>query len=88
MQLALQERERQLTLCNEPYDVAMEKLQQHFSQTSRCVREKRIKAAMDKNSTLNPASEHAPNPNLEPVLPISAEQARESINRHFAAYLK
>jgi hypothetical protein len=29
--MALQERERQLTLCNEPYDVAMEKLQQHFS---------------------------------------------------------
>lgn len=29
-QLALQERERQLGLCNETYDVAMEKLQQHF----------------------------------------------------------
>ena len=46
--LALQEREQQLALCNEPYDVAMEKLQQHFSQTSRRVRENRINAAMNK----------------------------------------
>lgn len=88
LQLALQERERQLTLCSEPYDVAMEKLQQHFSQTSRCVREKRIKAAMDKTHTSKPPTEHTPDPNLEPVLPISAEQARESINRHFAACIK
>lgn len=87
-QLALQERERQLTLCNEPYDVAMEKLQQHFSQTSRRVRENRIKAAMNKTRELKSALENAEITHLEPVLPISAEQASQSINRHFEANTK
>ncbi|WP_300733001.1 AP2 domain-containing protein [Pseudomonas sp.] len=87
-QLALQERERQLTLCNEPYDVAMEKLQQHFSQTSRRVRENRIKAAMNKPRELKTALEDSTKTHLEPVLPISAEQARQSINRHFEANTK
>lgn len=87
-QLAMQERERQLTLCDEPYDVAMEKLQQHFSQTSRRVRENRIKAAMDKTQQLRPAIEVTTRPHFEPVLPISAEQASLSISRHFEASTK
>ncbi|KMM86092.1 AP2 domain-containing protein [Pseudomonas taetrolens] len=87
-QLALQERERQLKLCDEPYEVAMEKLQQHFSQTSRRVRENRIKAAMNSSRQLKPATEDISNTHLEPVLPISAEQASQSINRHFAANTK
>lgn len=87
-QLAMQERERQLTLCDEPYDVAMEKLQQHFSQTSRRLREHRIKAAMGKTQQLKPAIEQTRHPHQEPVLPISAEQASQSISRHFAASTK
>ena len=87
-QLALQERERQLTLCIEPYDVAMEKLQQHFSQTSTRVRENRIKAAMNKPRGLTPATQEAPKPDQERLLPISAEQASLSISRHFAASAK
>ncbi len=87
-QMALQERERQLTLCNDPYDVAMEKLQLHFSQTSRRVRENRIKAAMHKTRELKTAIEEVAGPDLEPVLPISAEQASLSISRHFAASTK
>ena len=86
--LALQERERQLALCNEPYDVAMEKLQRHFSQTSRRVRENRINAAM--NSPRKPGNgikEHSA-PQSESMLPISAEQASLSISRHFAASAK
>lgn len=86
--LALKERERQLTLCNEPYDVAMEKLQQHFSQTSRRVRENRIKAAMSKPRPPEPERQDTTQTSLEPVLPISAEQARQSINRHFEANTK
>ena len=85
--MALQERERQLTLCNEPYEVAMEKLQQHFSQTSARVRENRIKAAMIKKAP-EPVVEPSPNPFLEPLLPISAEQASLSISRHLAANSK
>ena len=85
--MALQERERQLTLCNEPYEVAMEKLQQHFSQTSARVRENRIKAAMIKKAP-EPSVEPSPNPFLEPLLPISAEQASLSISRHLAANSK
>ena len=87
-QMALLERERQLTLCNDPYDVAMEKLQLHFSQTSRRVRENRIKAAMHKTRDLKPAVEEVANPHQEQVLPISAEQASLSISRHFAASTK
>ncbi|MFJ7883905.1 AP2 domain-containing protein [Pseudomonas sp. NPDC096917] len=87
-QMALLERERQLTLCNDPYDVAMEKLQLHFSQTSRRVRENRIKAAMRKTRELKPAIEEVADPHQEPVLPISAEQASLSISRHFAASTK
>ena len=86
--LALQERERQLTLCNEPYDVAMEKLQQHFSQTSRRVRENRINAAMNSPRVPDVVIKKAPSANLEPLLPISAEQASLSISRHFAASAK
>ena len=86
--LALQERERQLTLCNEPYDVAMEKLQQHFSQTSRRVRENRINAAMNSPRIPDVVIKKAPSTNLEPLLPISAEQASLSISRHFAASTK
>ena len=86
--MALLERERQLTLCNDPYDVAMEKLQLHFSQTSRRVRENRIKAAMHKTRDLKPAVEEVANPHQEQVLPISAEQASLSISRHFAASTK
>lgn len=86
--LALQERERQLTLCNEPYDVAMEKLQQHFSQTSRRVRENRINAAMNSPRIPDVVIKKAPSTNLEPLLPISAEQASLSISRHFAASAK
>ena len=86
--LALQERERQLTLCNEPYDVAMEKLQLHFSQTSRRVRENRINAAMSSHRQPKPMMEVATDRPLEPLLPISAEQASQSINRHFAASAK
>lgn len=86
--LALQEREKQLTLCNEPYDVAMEKLQLHFSKTSRRVRENRISAAM--NSPRQPKSdvEETSSPPSEPWLVISAEQASLSISRHFAASAK
>ena len=87
-ELALQERERQLTLCNEPYDVAMEKLQQHFSQTSRRVRENRINAAMNSPRIPDVVIKKAPSTNLEPLLPISAEQASLSISRHFAASAK
>ena len=87
-QLALQERERQLSLCNEPYDVAMEKLQQHFSQTSRRVRENRINAAMNTPRPAKPAIEKCSSPHQEPLLPISPEQASLSINRHFAASAK
>ena len=87
-QLALQERERQLTLCNEPYDVAMEKLQQHFSQTSRRVRENRINAAMNSPRLPEPVTKKASSAHLEPLLPISAEQASLSISRHFAASAK
>ena len=86
--LALQERERQLTLCNEPYDIAMEKLQQHFSQTSRRVRENRINAAMSSQRRPKPLIEETPERPLEPLLPISAEQASQSISRHFAASTK
>ena len=86
--LALQERERQLTLCNEPYDVAMEKLQQHFSQTSRRVRENRINAAMNSPRVPDVVIKKAPSTNLEPLLPIRAEQASLSISRHFAASAK
>lgn len=82
--MALQERERQLTLCNEPYDVAMEKLQQHFSQTSARIRENRIKAAMNKKAQ-EPETESADSSCLEPVLPITPEQASLSISRHLAA---
>lgn len=85
--MALQERERQLTLCSEPYEVAMEKLQQHFNQTSARVRENRIKAAMCKKEP-EPAADAAPKSNLEPLLPISPEQASLSISRHFAASAK
>ncbi len=87
-ELALRERERQLTLCNEPYDVAMEKLQQHFSQTSRRVRENRINAAMNSPRIPDVVIKKAPSTNLEPLLPISAEQASLSISRHFAASAK
>jgi len=87
-ELALRERERQLTLCNEPYDVAMEKLQQHFSQTSRRVRENRINAAMNSPRVPDVVIKKAPSANLEPLLPISAEQASLSISRHFAASAK
>ena len=86
--LALQERERQLTLCNEPYDEAMEKLQLHFSQTSRRVRENRINAAMSSHRQPTSMMEVASDRPLEPLLPISAEQASQSINRHFAASAK
>ncbi|MCU1729990.1 AP2 domain-containing protein [Pseudomonas sp. 7P_10.2_Bac1] len=84
-QMALDERERQLTLCSDPYDIAMEKLQQHFSQTSKRVRENRIKAAMYKPREQKTAAEVALNSQQERVLPISAEQASLSISRHFAA---
>ena len=87
-QLALHERERQLTLCDEPYDVAMEKLQQHFGQTSRRVRENRINSAMNSTRQAETASEKTEACTLEPLLPISAEQASQSINRHFAACAK
>ena len=87
-QLALQERERQLSLCNDPYDVAMEKLQKHFSQTSRRVRENRINAAMNTPRPAKPAIEKCSSSNREPLLPISPEQASLSINRHFAASAK
>ena len=86
--LALQERQRQLSLCNEPYDVAMEKLQQHFSQTSRRVRENRINAAMNSPRRPEAIIEKASASNLEVLLPISAEQASLSISRHFAASTK
>ncbi|MBP3365073.1 MAG: AP2 domain-containing protein, partial [Pseudomonas sp.] len=86
--LALQERQRQLTLCNEPYDVAMEKLQQHFGQTSRRVRENRINAAMNSDHQPSPGIAKPSDSNLDPLLPISPEQASLSINRHFAASAK
>ena len=86
--LALQEREQQLTLCNEPYDVAMEKLQQHFSLTSRRVRENRISAAMSSPRQPIIAIKEPASPHSEPLLPISAEQASLSISRHFAASTK
>ena len=87
-QMALQERERQLTLCGEPYDVAMEKLQQHFSQTSARVRENRIKAAMNTPQSSKPPIQETSKPDQEILLPISAEQASLSISRHFAASAK
>lgn len=87
-QMALQERERQLTLCGEPYDVAMEKLQQHFSQTSARVRENRIKAAMNTPQRSKPPIQEPSKPDQEILLPISAEQASLSISRHFAASAK
>ena len=86
--LALQERQRQLTLCDEPYDVAMEKLQQHFGQTSRRVRENRINAAMNSDHQPSPGIAKPSDSNLDPLLPISPEQASLSINRHFAASAK
>ena len=86
--LALQEREQQLALCNEPYDVAMEKLQEHFSQTSRRVRENRINAAMNSPRQPKVAINEPSSPHSEPLLPISAEQASLSISRHFAASTK
>ena len=87
-QLALEERERQLTLCSDPYDVAMEKLQHHFSQTSRRVRENRIKAAMHKPREPKPTAQEVSDTQMERILPISAEQASLSISRHFAARTK
>ncbi|MFP3517226.1 AP2 domain-containing protein [Pseudomonas sp. SIMBA_077] len=87
-QMALEERERQLILCNDPYDVAMEKLQHHFSQTSRRVRENRIKAAMHKTRESKLSAERASNTQGEHILPISAEQANLSISRHFEANTK
>ena len=86
--LALQERQQQLALCNEPYDVAMEKLQEHFSQTSRRVRENRINAAMNSPRQPKVAINEPSSPHSEPLLPISAEQASLSISRHFAASTK
>ena len=87
-QLALEERERQLTLCSDPYDVAMEKLQHHFSQTSRRVRENRIKAAMHKPREPKPTAQEVSGTQMERILPISAEQASLSVSRHFAASTK
>lgn len=62
----------------------MEKLQQHFSQTSARIRENRIKAAMNKKAQ-EPETESAASSCLEPVLPITPEQASLSISRHLAA---
>lgn len=87
-QMALEERERQLILCNDPYDVAMEKLQHHFSQTSRRVRENRIMAAMHNARESKLSAEKASTPQAERILPISAQQANLSINRHFEANTK
>ena len=66
----------------------MEKLQQHFGQTSRRVRENRINAAMNSDHPPSPTLAKPSDSNLEPLLPISPEQATLSINRHFAASAK
>ncbi len=86
--LALAERQRQLALCNEPYEQAMETLQRHFSQTNSRLRERRILAAIiQARQTTAAAASQLPKPQ-DPALTISAEQALLSISRHFAASTK
>ncbi|NWD52012.1 AP2/ERF family transcription factor [Pseudomonas gingeri] len=86
--LALAERQRQLALCDEPYEQAMATLQQHFSQTNSRLREHRIQAAIGQaRQTAASADSQLPNAQ-EPSLTISAEQALLSISRHFAASTK
>jgi len=86
--LALRERERQLALCNEPYEQAMEALQRYFSQSNSRVREHRIRAAMARPREVRASADILPPDPLEPALNISAEQAFLSISRHFAASTK
>ncbi|MGY2168804.1 AP2/ERF family transcription factor [Pseudomonas gingeri] len=86
--LALAERQRQLALCDEPYEKAMETLQQHFSQTNSRLREHRIQAAIGQaRQTATSADSQLPT-TPEASLTISPEQALLSISRHFAASTK
>lgn len=86
--LALRERKRQLALCNEPYEQAMEKLQRHFSKSNATVREKRIKAAINGTRQVEPSATALPRQSSEDPLFISPEQADLAIIRHFAASAK
>lgn len=86
--LALRERERQLALCGEPYEQAMEALQRYFSQSNSRVREHRIRAAMARPREVSVSADILTPDPLEPALNISAEQAFLSISRHFAASTK
>ncbi|AMB85513.1 hypothetical protein AWM79_09465 [Pseudomonas agarici] len=86
--LALAERQRQLALCDEPYEQAMETLQRHFSQTNSRLREHRIQAAIIQAQQISAsAASQLPKPQ-DAALTISAEQALLSISRHFAASTK
>lgn len=87
--LAMREREYQLMLCDEPYEVAMEKLQHSSDQTSSNARENRIRAAMNTSRPSRSIAERPwENPGYEPLPEISPEQAYLSIIRHFAASAK
>ncbi|KPA98448.1 AP2 domain-containing protein [Pseudomonas asplenii] len=85
--LALNERQRQLALCEEPYEQAMKILQQHFSQTNARVREHRIQAAIGqaRGRRTSADSQLSGDP---AQLVITPEQASLSISRHFAAGTK
>lgn len=85
-QLAVRERERHLALCNEPYEVVVEKLQRMFSQSGLRLRESRINQALLQS---RPSDEVTTIPAKLPagdqILNISRAQARLSIIRHLAA---
>ncbi|QXI27408.1 AP2 domain-containing protein [Pseudomonas vanderleydeniana] len=83
--LALNERQRQLALCEEPYEEAMKILQQHFSQTNVRVRERRIQAAIGQARGRRDSADNPGRNEREAQLSISPEQASLSISRHFAA---
>jgi len=86
--LALNERQQQLALCEEPYEQAMQALQQHFSQNNTRMREHRIQAAIGQARCRRPSADsHLPD-DQGPPLSISPEQASLSISRHFAASTK
>ncbi|WP_017902841.1 AP2 domain-containing protein [Pseudomonas asplenii] len=86
--LALSERQRQLAICEEPYEEAMKILQQHFSQTNARVREHRIQAAIGQARCRRASTTELQSQDDSSPLIISPEQASLSISRHFAAGTK